>query len=87
MNQDSWLDQNVFSDKSTGLISTGNNEASPLASRVVPPECQNLPAYKNWISERKVSPVKNQLNCASSYILAAVAALESASAIEFGKLQ
>jgi hypothetical protein len=68
----------------TGLLALADsNSPLPLASRVLPPECQDLPAMKNWVTEKKVSTVKDQLKCGSSYLLSAVAALESAASIEF----
>jgi hypothetical protein len=33
------------------------------ASSLLPPECKNLPAYKNWVEEGKTTPVQNQGNC------------------------
>lgn len=85
LNQNAWMNQKQFSDRSTGLLPLATGVEIPLlVSRVVPPECQNLPAYKNWTTEKKVSPVKNQLSCGSSYLITAVSALESAAAIEFG---
>jgi C1A family cysteine protease len=47
-------------------------------------ECENLPAYKNWVEEGKVGPVKDQGQCGSCYMISAITALESAAAIEHG---
>jgi hypothetical protein len=33
------------------------------ASTILPPECKNLPVYKNWIEEGKTAPVQNQYGC------------------------
>jgi hypothetical protein len=29
----------------------------------LPPECKNLPTYKNWVEEKKTAPVQNQGAC------------------------
>jgi hypothetical protein len=32
------------------------------------PQCQNLPAYKNWAEEGKTAPVQHQLQCGKTPI-------------------
>jgi hypothetical protein len=61
----------------------GMTEASPTNDVWVPSNCENLPSEKNWIKEGKVSPVQNQSPCGSSYVFAAISALESAAAISY----
>lgn len=79
------MNQNEFESSFTGLLPlVDTNSPKPTMFRKLPEDCQNLPAYKNWVIERKVSTVKNQGNCRSSYLLQAVAAIESAVAIEHG---
>lgn len=45
-------------------------------------QCLNLPTYKNWAEERKLSSIQNQRLCACSYLLSAVGILESYAAIK-----
>jgi hypothetical protein len=33
------------------------------SSTLMPPECVNLPSYKNWVEEGKTSYVRDQLQC------------------------
>jgi hypothetical protein len=37
--------------------------AKRQAVSLLPPECVNLPAYKNWVEEGKLGPVQNQGRC------------------------
>lgn len=47
-------------------------------------DCLDLPKTKNWLTEKKIPNVKNQMKCASSYLLSGISAIESAVAIEYG---
>jgi hypothetical protein len=38
----------------------------------LPPECKNLPAYKNWVEEGKTTPVMNQEQCGETKEFAGV---------------
>jgi cathepsin L len=60
------------------IIQNGFNADYPQ----IYPECVNLPLYKNWAEEGKVTPVLNQ-ECADCYLFAAMTALEATIAIEF----
>lgn len=60
---------------------SGLTESSEPSEFWTSDDCQNLPDSKNWMKEGKVSPVQSQYPCGSSYLFAAVAALESATAI------
>jgi C1A family cysteine protease len=48
------------------------------------PECQNLPEYKNWAAEGKVSPVLQQL-CEDCYVFSALTTVEATVAIQYKK--
>jgi Papain family cysteine protease len=49
-------------DMLAGRISRRKRQTATVAS-VLPPECVNLPAYKNWVEEGKMAPVQNQGPC------------------------
>ena len=80
LNHLSHLTKDEFVKKSTGLIPLLKT-AQKLTE--LPEDCRDLPASKNWVEEGKVSAVKNQFDCASSFLQSAVSALESAAAIEY----
>jgi cathepsin L len=92
----SYLDDEEFANRYLGLvekklkIAEGFQLPPPIKSRVpvgpkiVPPECQNLPIYKNWATEGKLAPVKYQDQCGSCYLFAGIEVLESYRAIESG---
>lgn len=83
LNQFSHFNTRKFVKISSGLIPLTERSSTTLINDL-PEDCQDLPAYKNWIEEGKVSSVKNQQNCSSSYLLTGISALESAASIEYG---
>jgi C1A family cysteine protease len=86
VNHLSYMSAKEFSSKFTGLLPLEDkDDTKPSIIRKLPSECKNLPVYKNWAREGKVAPVKSQKNCGASYLMAAVSALESAVAIEYGE--
>lgn len=85
LNDRSYLNESDFYKYSTGLRALVDaSEIIPLSSRILISDCQDLPLTKNWLSEGKVSNVKDQLFCGSSYLMSAVSAVESAVSIEYG---
>lgn len=44
----------------------------------------NLPSYKNWVEEKKLSPVQNQNPCGDCYVFTALAVVESLLSIASG---
>jgi C1A family cysteine protease len=79
----SYLPQEEFIRKYTGLVNSESTPIIPRQSRAISSKCANLPAEKNWATEGKTSPTQNQAGCGASYLLSAIAALEAASAIAF----
>lgn len=76
------LSVDEFADKFLGVIVKPHTEKRTPQPRINPADCQNLPAYKNWAKEMKLSPVQNQGNCGSCYLFSALAILEAHTAIE-----
>lgn len=76
----SYLSQPKFLDFYTGMIETN---ISLLLSRATTLDCKDLPMAKNWMTEGKMSAVQNQFPCGSSFLFAAVSAVESAMAIQY----
>lgn len=66
------------------VASSAQVPLKPNVVKVIPPECQNLPAYKNWAEEEKLTPVIFQDNCGCCYIFSSVGVLESTVAIKNG---
>lgn len=52
----------------TGTVANASRRKRQIAS-TLPPECKNLPRYKNWIEEGKTAPVQNQAGCGKIEIL------------------
>jgi C1A family cysteine protease len=83
------LPQNKFLDFYTGMIEPTVTLSEIIkgnaysASHISHKECKNLPAFKDWAAEGKISPVQSQVPCASSFLFAAVSAIESAIAIKY----
>jgi C1A family cysteine protease len=80
----SHLPRDMFYGRYTGLKVDESWQSEIRKSRGIFERCENLPATKNWMDEGKVPEVKDQKECSSSYLHAAVSALESSVAIHYG---
>lgn len=77
------LSDDKFVNSFTGLIQEPTTSTNIVRTRrALPVECENLPVYKNWIEEGAMTPVQNQQPCNNSYLMAALAIVESSVAIE-----
>lgn len=74
-----------FSSSETEFLDIFTGFVKPRVARRrrdFPPECSDLPSYKNWLVEGKTTPVQYQAPCSNSFIQASLSTLESAIAIE-----